>query len=556
VAGNIRRSSELILGNAGDIVFLNLKNYKINPERQSIGWMSNNTVRLTRTEDFSLLPMIAERVRHNGEPGILNLINIQRYGRIGKYHNTNDEWTRELEKDHATLANPCITSDTYILTNQGWRQVKDLIGKSFIAIIDGKEYSSTSKGFWHTGKKEIFRLVLDNGLTLKATADHKIYTLQGKKTVSELTSDDYIITPDITRVSECQHLKEMTRVHENPLTGTCWRVAYIDPSGIEDVYDCTINEIHCFNANGMRISNCSEIPLEPFELCNLSEVFPTRCMKDDTHIDETVFLQALRYATFYSSTISLLPTHWSITNEVIARNRRIGVSLSGIADLYDAIGFTELTRLCRLGYKTVREENSKLAREAGVPPSIRVTTTKPSGTISQLVGVSSGMHFPTFKHAIRRMRVADDAKITQVLKDAGYPHENDVYSDRTIVFEFPIDQGKTRSAEEVSMWEQFSLLAMLQREYSDNMVSCTIYFNPETEGSQVEYALAQFAPVIKSCSMLPHTKEGVYKQSPYEKITREQYEELKKKILVIDWSKYCNSDGVMPKYCTNDSCEP
>lgn len=389
VAGNVRRSAEIILGSVNDRTFLELKDYAKNPERAEIGWMSNNTVVLKKTEDFEKLPMVAKHIRDNGEPGIMNLINVQKYARYG-----------EQSEDRAWLANPC-----------------------------------------------------------------------------------------------------------------------------------------------------SEIPLESFELCNLAEVFPARCIKEDE------FYEALEYATFYASTVALLPTHRSETNAIILRNRRIGVSLSGVADMIDAHGATELTRRLRKGYKLVRTVNQELAAEAGVSASVRVTTVKPSGTISQLVGVSSGMHFPTFQYAIRRMRVGNTSSICNVLKAAGVPYEEDHYSANTTVFEFPIDQGKTRKANTVSAWEQFSLLSMLQREWSDNMVSCTIYFDPKTEGSQIEDMLALFAPVIKSVSMLPHSDAGAYVQMPYEGISKEKYNARLAKMPSIDWSTFVGSDGIESRFCTNDSCE-
>jgi ribonucleoside-diphosphate reductase alpha chain len=123
------------------------------------------------------------------------------------------------------------------------------------------------------------------------------------------------------------------------------------------------------------------------------------------------------------------------------------------------------------------------------------------------------------------------------------------------VFSFPIDQGKTRAATNVSMWEQFALLATLQREWADNMVSCTIYFQPESEGSHIEHALGQFIPLIKSVSMLPHTENGVYAQAPYEGIDLEKYKQLAAEIKRIDWSDYGGTDGEMPTYCTNGVCE-
>jgi len=389
VAGNVRRSAEIALGSADDEHFLELKDYERYPERAEIGWMSNNTVVLEKTEDFAKLPMIARQIISNGEPGIMNLINVQKYARYGKESD-----------DQAWLANPC-----------------------------------------------------------------------------------------------------------------------------------------------------SEIPLESYELCNLAEVFPSRCE------EEADFYKVLEYATFYASTVALLPTHRSETNAIVVRNRRIGVSLSGVADMLDDLGATELTRRLRKGYKIVQTTNRKLASDAGVPPSIRVTTIKPSGTISQLAGVSSGMHFPTFQYALRRMRVGNDSAVCRVLKAAGVPNEPDVYSDNTTVFEFPIDQGKTRKATEVSAWEQFAFLAMLQREWSDNMVSCTVYFDPETEAHQVEHMLAQFAPVIKSVSMLPHSETGAYKQMPYEGISRNTYDAKLAEMPRIDWGQFSDSDGIESRFCSNDSCE-
>lgn len=99
VAGNVRRSAEISLGDVEDPTFINLKNYEENPERMEIGWMSNNSVVLKPDcdyEDFSMIPEMARRIIDNGEPGMINLVNIQKYGRYGK----------EM-KDEATLVNPC-----------------------------------------------------------------------------------------------------------------------------------------------------------------------------------------------------------------------------------------------------------------------------------------------------------------------------------------------------------------------------------------------------------------------------------------------------------------
>ena len=180
---------------------------------------------------------------------------------------------------------------------------------------------------------------------------------------------------------------------------------------------------------------------------------------------------------------------------------------------------------------------------------------KPSGSISLLAGVSPGLHFPTHRYCIRRVRVGVTSPIAKTLIASGIPHEKDAYSDSTWVFEFVIDQSHTRPASEVSVWEQACLLTTLQREWSDNAVSVTLYFNPVTEGHQLEHLLAQYAPLVKSLSMLPHTEAGVYKQSPLEGISKDEYDRRRALLPTIDWSVFTGGDGEMAKFCTNAGCE-
>ena len=398
----VHNSAEIALGDPSDETFLNLKNWNDYPERSDISHLSNNTCVFSKTDDFELIPKIAERIRFNGEPGFCNMINIRRYGRIRDH--SREPWTREQEQDEAIGCNPC-----------------------------------------------------------------------------------------------------------------------------------------------------SEIPLESGELCNIDDVMLPRCQKDGKFSEE-YFERALKHATFYCSTISLLPTHHANTNKVIARNRRIGVALSGIAEFYTEVGFTRMTKYLRRGYRIVSQLNRQLAREAGIPESIRKTTVKPSGTISLLSGASAGMHFPTFKYAVRRVTVSKTAPINSVLIQNNVPYEESHWDKTSNVFEFLIDQGRTRAATDVSIWEQFQLLTTLQREWSDNMVSVTGYFNPETEGEHIEYCLAQNAPLIKSVSLLPHTDVSMYKQAPYTGITKEEYEKRLADVKPIDWSTLCGSDGMAPRYCNNDTC--
>jgi ribonucleoside-triphosphate reductase len=295
------------------------------------------------------------------------------------------------------------------------------------------------------------------------------------------------------------------------------------------------------------INPCGEIPLEHREVCNLSETLPTRC------VDHNRWLRACEYATFYCSTVALLPTHQPSTNAVVARNRRIGVSIIDFTGWKEQEGLASVTKYLRLGYKTVRATNKYLANEAGIPESIRVTTMKPGGSVPKMPGRTSGASHPTFRYTLRRMNVGEGTPIDRVLIDAGIPYEDSVYTPRTHVFEFPIEQGPARPATEVTLWEQAFNIVLLQREWADNAVSNTLYFKPE-EQDQIADVLAHIAPLTKSVSLLPHSNAGIFKQMPEEGISKEEYERRVAGLRPIDWSKFEGSDGQDEKFCTGDTC--
>src|SRR5690606_17568695 len=107
VAGNVRRSAEIMLGNLDDPIFADLKNHERFPERGAWMHLSNNSVRLYDDADFAQLPAIAARIRQNGEPGFLNMINIEKYGRFGDAAGSEIMPGYILPHDHATGINPC-----------------------------------------------------------------------------------------------------------------------------------------------------------------------------------------------------------------------------------------------------------------------------------------------------------------------------------------------------------------------------------------------------------------------------------------------------------------
>ncbi len=561
VAGNIRRSAEILLGRPSDADFIDLKNSERFPDRSSIAWMSNNSVVFDESQDFTRYSQrISTLIQTNGEPGVVNLVNIRDYGRLRDRTRGNDGGR---PVDQATLMNPCVTGDTWVLTDLGPRQVVDLVGKQFVAVCDGKLYPSTSNGFWLTSASEpVYELETRSGMKIRTTANHKFHVMSFQRPANHHQLSYY-------QWEELQNINigDFVRlhVHSSGADAPKHSFGYVETityTTREAVYDCTIPGCNYFDGNGFVVHNCSEIPLESAEVCNLAEVFPTRCCDAKGVFVRDKFMKACDIATFYTTVVTLLPTHRPETNVVVARNRRIGVSLSGVAMWKDSLGATQITRLCRDAYRFVVERNAVYAAQFGIPRSIRVTTIKPSGSISLLAGTTPGMHYPAFKYFIRRIQMGKN-EVFRELARAGYPWEDRIVDPatgrtdpNTAVVEFPGAYDCARTAEEVGMWEQLAFLALLQREWADNSVSVTISFHPETEGHQIEHALGMYLPVVKSLSMLPHTPLGAYPQMPYEGISKEEYERRIRTVRPVQWGLVASADSeAQPeKYCTNDRC--
>jgi ribonucleotide reductase class II len=325
------------------------------------------------------------------------------------------------------------------------------------------------------------------------------------------------------------------------------KVLVVTPDGREDVYDATIPGVSRFTANGIIVHNCLEQSLEAYELCCLVETFPCNSTGRED------FLRTLKFAYLYAKTVTLGRTHWSETNRVLLRNRRIGCSMSGIAQFITKYGVEELREWCEEGYGVIQHYDEIYANWLCVPRSIKTTSVKPSGTVSLLAGATPGMHYPESRFYIRRMRLADNSPLLSGLKAGGYHLEPDSWSPGTMVVEVPIDAGAgIRTTRDVSMWEQLSLAAFLQRHWADNQVSSTITFDPVTEGGQIEHALNYFQYQLKGISFLPRAEKGAYKQMPYEAITEEVYHArvaLLKKTTFQD-----TEDAIGEKGCDGTAC--
>ena len=153
------------------------------------------------------------------------------------------------------------------------------------------------------------------------------------------------------------------------------------------------------------------------------------------------------------------------------------------------------------------------------------------------------------------MKIGKNNELITSLKEAGYQIKDDFYDKSSLVAEFPIHYGKNiRSEQEVSMWEQFSLAAFLQKHWADNQVSSTIKFDPEKEGRDIANYLEYFQYQLKGISMLTK-RDKVYEQPPLEPITRDDYIERIRYLKPINFSKIKHEKADVDKFCNNDIYE-
>ena len=241
------------------------------------------------------------------------------------------------------------------------------------------------------------------------------------------------------------------------------------------------------------------------------------------------------------------------------RNRRIGTSISGIANFADKKGVPVLREWMDTGYSVIKGYDKLYSEWLGIRESIKMTTVKPSGTVSILAGESPGVHWtPGGQYFLRAIRFSNEDPMLPLFTMANYTVEPASESPTTtsVVF-FPVESMAKRSEKDVTIFEKMSLASMAQRHWSDNSVSVTVSFNQETEGEHVGTVLHMFDGQLKTVSFLP-MGNTIYPQMPYTQITKQDYDEYVFKLMPIDFAGvYAGlaADAIGEAYCTTDACE-
>lgn len=340
-----------------------------------------------------------------------------------------------------------------------------------------------------------------------------------------------------------QYKRALNRDH---VTSEVISVEYV---GDLPVYDCTVEEVHEFVQNGVRSHNCGEQPLEDKELCNLVETAPRR------HENMDDFMTTCLCALIYGKIVSLIPTHREDTNRVIRKNRRIGVSQTGVFRTIQKIGLADYIEWCDYAYKTMRALDRAISAEWEVNESVRITSLKPAGTGSKVLDEDSGMRAPEAPFYLLRVQFDKTQKIIEPLRAAGYPVLQSVQSPQAVVIEFPIASGCDRTVADIDAETQLQLIEVIQTYWSDNMVSNTVQFK-ESEKPLLAGLIHEYGNKLKSLSFLCYDGHK-YEQAPYEACSQQEYENRISVIGPIDFSTlgaYGTHDQD-DKFCQGIACE-
>ena len=275
------------------------------------------------------------------------------------------------------------------------------------------------------------------------------------------------------------------------------------------------------NKNGRRDPNyefgtnpCSEIILRPAQFCNLTEVV---IRATDTVED---LERKVRIATILGtiqSSFTKFPYLRKIWQKNTEEERLLGVSMTGIMDnpimtiknegLENTLGHLKQIAV---------DTNATWAKRLDIPVSTAISCVKPSGTVSQLVNSSSGIHARHSAYYIRTVRGDNKDPLTKFMMDQGIPNEPDVMKpDQTTVFSFPMKAPENAVVTaDMSAIDQLEMWLAYQRSWCEHKPSVTINVKKD-EWFEVGAFVYKHFDEMSGVSFLPFN-EHTYQQAPYQ----------------------------------------
>jgi ribonucleoside-diphosphate reductase alpha chain len=348
-----------------------------------------------------------------------------------------------------------------------------------------------------------------------------------------------------------------------------WKSLYDSKSGERGIYNVAAAQAQAAKY-GKRdpdihygTNPCSEIILRPYQFCNLSEVV---LRENDTKKDIERKVELATILGTWQSTLTDFKYLRKIWKDNTEEERLLGVSLTGqfghkfMSGKQDLVALESFLMTLR---ESARAKNKEEAGKIGIPESAAITCVKPSGTVSQLVGVSSGMHAWHSPYYIRTVRGSKGDPISVFLKEVGIPVEDDVMKPNdTYVFSFPVKAPEGAIVRnDLTAIEHLNIWLVYQRAWCEHKPSITVSVK-EDEWMEVGAWVYKNFDEVSGISFLPHSDHS-YKQAPYQEVDKAEYDALvarmPKDIRWEDLSFYETEDGTSTNAtlaCSSDgNCE-
>lgn len=362
---------------------------------------------------------------------------------------------------------------------------------------------------------------------------------------------------------------------EKPETGQYmdeWTSIYKSFSGERGIFNREAARRQCekygrgiIDSNGDLIdfgtNPCAEIILRSMQFCNLTEVV---AREDDTFetLKEKVKIATI-LGTFQSclNDFQYLRKEWT---DNTLEERLLGVSFTGIMDC-PVLNGQEGGRIRRNAVlaqlrKLARETNIIWAKKLGINPSTAITCVKPSGTVSQLVDASSGIHTRHSEFYVRTVRNDMKDPMTPFLVAAGVPHEPCVTNPtNTMIFSFPIKAPKgTMLRDERGAIDELENWLDFKTHWAEHSVSVTVSVRDE-EWPEVGGWVYRNFDEISGVSFLPHDG-GTYRQAPYQACDKLRVDVLNSELPInLNWDEMTelvdSTTSSQSLACSGGSCE-
>ena len=299
---------------------------------------------------------------------------------------------------------------------------------------------------------------------------------------------------------------------------------------------------------------CAEISLESGESCNLAEIYLPNIESEEQLIEVATRIWKV------CKVVSCVPHHWPFAAEIIEKNHRTGLGITGVLQ---AKQFENLPDVLDQTYKALEQTDEAFSKaltkslDRKIGTSIKLTTVKPSGTLSLLAGVSSGIHPEYSEYYIRRIRIAANSPIVEASRKAGYQVEQVLRFDgskdpSTYVVEFPCKAREgSVLAKDMTAIEQLEVCKMVQTYWSDNSVSVTVYYRKEELDAIKEWMSENYDNSLKSVSFLQHSEHG-FVQAPLEEIDEKEFTKRSKGLVALDLSS--SHDEAYDDDCATGAC--